>query len=153
MTGNLKAGITIRPFRMADHEAAWRLWEKELPHSHDSSWNYRMTQRFLRHNPDLCFSAFAGETLIGTVMGSFDGRRGYVQHLAVDAAWRGERIGTALMDTLMQKMEERDIRKVHLMVKTDNRTVREFYEKADWAGRDDILLMSIRLREEDAPAQ
>lgn len=141
--------IIICPFSMNHHSQAWKLWEKELPHSHDSSWNYAMTDRFTRHNPDLCYSALKGEKLIGTVMGSFDGRRGYVQHLAVDSACRNEGIGKNLMKTLIKKMEELDIRKVHLLVKKENHAVRDFYEKKGWGGRDDIFIMSIRLKDED----
>ena len=142
-------GIRLLPFSMKYHKEAWDLWEKALPHSHDSSWNYRMTERFLRHNPDLCFCALAGETLVATVMGSFDGRRGYVQHLAVAPEYRGRGIGTALMQTLMEQMEEMDIRKVHLLVKKENLKVRNFYEKLGWSGRDDIIIMSTRLARED----
>ena len=141
--------LCILPFRMDHHGAAWELWEKTLPHSHDSSWNYAMTERFIRHNPDLCFSAFFEEKLVGTVMGSFDGRRGYVQHLAVDASCRKMGIGKMLMKTLMESMEALDIRKAHLLVKNDNAMVREFYKRMDWGVREDVSLMSIRLKEED----
>ena len=142
-------GITILPFSMDNYTQAWELWDRSLPHSHDNSWNYAMTGRFLRHNPELCFSAFKGEQLIGTVMGSFDGRRGYIQHLAVDQSCRRSGTGRALMKKVTDAMREMDIRKVHLMVKNDNITVQEFYEKLSWDAREDITIMSIRLKEEE----
>ncbi len=141
--------MKIVPFDMEHHGSAWSLWEKTLPHSHDTSWNYAMTERFISHNHGLSFCAFQNNRLIGTVMGSYDGRRGYIQHLAVEEGFRKKGVGRELMSRALSAMEKMDIRKIHLLVKKENISVRSFYEKTGWDGRDDIIIMSTRLKDED----
>ena len=49
--------------------------------------------------------------LVGT-----DGRRGYLQHLAVDDRYRGQRIGQRLVDQSIRALAELGISKTHLFV-------------------------------------
>jgi ribosomal protein S18 acetylase RimI-like enzyme len=78
--------------------------------------------------------------VIGTVLGGFDGRRGLVYHLAVDTAWRGRGIGSALMDELEARLMARGCRKAYLLVDGDYTEVKGFYEGRGWEVMD-VLAM------------
>ena len=54
----------------------------------------------LDRNPDLCLIAKVDEKVIGIVMGGFDGRRGYVHHLAIHPEYQKKGYGKMLIDEL-----------------------------------------------------
>jgi ribosomal protein S18 acetylase RimI-like enzyme len=56
------------------------------------------TARYLARNPGLSFVAVVDEAIVGCVMCGHDGRRGYLQHLAVSPNYRRRGIGSALVD-------------------------------------------------------
>ena len=61
---------------------------------------------FLEKNPELSFVTEDGGKIIGTVLGSFDGRRGYLQKLVVDKNYRGRGIGKNLIDLAVKKLQD-----------------------------------------------
>jgi ribosomal protein S18 acetylase RimI-like enzyme len=70
--------------------------------------------------------------IIGSVMGGFDGRRGMVYHLAVDAAFRNNGIGANLMEELERRMKEKGCVRTYLLVTKDNLDAIQFYERRGW---------------------
>lgn len=84
--------------------------------------------------------------IIGSVIGAFDGRRGYIHHLAVDPEFQGMGYGRLLMDEITQYFEEQGVVKIHLMIEKSNSKVKSFYDKLDWYVRDDLILMTKTLR-------
>lgn len=89
------------------------------------------------------------DIIIGTVICTFDGRRGYIQHVAVKPAEQNKGIGKLIMDHAMKYYTDKRVVKVHLMVERSNKEVVDFYEKLGWKIRDDLFLMTKVLREED----
>ena len=79
------------------------------------------------------------------MLGGFDGRRGMVYHLAVAADWRGQGIGSALMDELEARLAGRGCRKAYLMVAMENPEVTGFYEQRGWRVMD-VLPMGKELK-------
>ena len=59
-----------------------------------------------------------------------------VYHLAVEAGWRSQGIGSALMDELETRLIARGCRKAYLMVASEYPQVTRFYERRGWAGMD-----------------
>jgi ribosomal protein S18 acetylase RimI-like enzyme len=88
----------------------------------------------LTRDPDLFLLAEdeAGG-LLGSVLGGFDGRRGLVYHLAVEAGQRGRGVGTALMRELEARFAAKGCRKIYLVVTPDNLDVMGFYRRQGWA--------------------
>ena len=80
--------------------------------------------------------------IIAVVMGAFDGRRGYVHHLAVNPAFQKKGYGKKLMLELHKRFSKKEVVKVHLFVEIETEGVIEFYEKIGWHVRDDLIMMS-----------
>lgn len=139
--------FTIRPFEPADWPAAWELWRRELPGSHDASWDEARTASFLARNPGLSFAALRDGILVGTVMAGHDGRRGYVYHLAVAADCRGRGAGRALLGAAGDALAAAGIGKFHLFVQRANGKAEGFYERMDMVRRDDLTVWSRAIRE------
>ncbi|MFW9852150.1 MAG: GNAT family N-acetyltransferase [Candidatus Thorarchaeota archaeon] len=99
-------------------------------------------QRVLNYSADLFFVGIKDNKIIAVVIGAFDGRRGYVHHLAVDPKLQKEGYGRLMMEELHKRFKEKKIHKVHLFVEVDNEGVIEFYKKVGWHTRDDLKMMS-----------
>lgn len=78
--------------------------------------------------------------MVGVVLGRFDGRRGWVNHLAVDPAFRHRRLGSLLMAELERRLARKGCPKVNLHVTRDNRGVVAFYESLGYATRDMVFM-------------
>lgn len=98
--------------------------------------------RYLERNPGLSFVAESGGKVVGTIMAGHDGRRGYIQHLAVQAANRNVGIGSELLRRCLAALKHAGISKSHVHVLSDNKIAREFWFARGWQLRDDIAVFS-----------
>lgn len=123
----------IRPYGDADEPAVIALWNEVLrdsaPHN-DPATAIRKKRAFER---DLFFVADVDGTVAGTVMGGYDGHRGWVYATAVKPAYRRRGIGTALIRHLERALADRGCLKVNLQVRASNATVVAFYERLGYA--------------------
>ncbi len=81
----------------------------------------------LERDPDLFLVAIDGETLIGAVMGAFDGRRGYVYHLAVVDHHRRKGVAKMLMAEVEHCLKAKGCLKINLLVMPENKSAMSFY--------------------------
>lgn len=65
-------------------------------------------------------------------------------HLAVAAGFRGQGIGTLLMDEIEARLKEKGCRKAYLLVKQGNRAA-EMYEKRGWNEMTNVRLFGKNL--------
>jgi ribosomal protein S18 acetylase RimI-like enzyme len=134
------SGITLREFRYpVDYPSVRLLWENAGSGIHvRRSDDPDEIQKKLLRDPDLFLVAEAGGRLIGTVIGGFDGRRGLIYHLAVEAAFRQLGVGSLLMQEVERRLKARGCLKCYLMVAVDNDGAMRFYETRQWERMDTI---------------
>lgn len=101
------------------------------------------TERYLQRNPGLSFIAEIDGRIIGCAMCGHDGRRGYLQHVVVDPAYRNRGIAQNLVSRCLAALEREGIFKTHLDVFAANTTAQEYWTKCGWIRRDDIYRYSI----------
>ena len=77
---------------------------------------YDNLRLFLKRNPGLNFVAIYENRIIGTIKCSYDGRRGFLHHLAVKREFRKEGIARALINKCVNKLEQNGISKDRIMV-------------------------------------
>lgn len=107
--------------------------------------------RYLARNPGLSFFAEEDGRIVGCAMSGHDGRRGYLQHVAVHPACRGRGIARALVQRCLAALAGEGIEKVHLDVYTTNTEAQAYWAKSGWKLRDDIVRYSYtRLGRENA---
>lgn len=132
----------IREMEISDYSQVIKLWsetESMLLRDADSKENIG---KYLERNPSLSFVAIAGDCIIGAILVGTDGRRGYVQHLAVDSSCRGQGIGATLISSAVEALEKVGVAKTHLFVANDNLNAQSFYEKLGWFPRDEVRMFS-----------
>jgi len=130
----------VRAYRPEDRQAVVDLWVRT---GIARPWNDLGAEIDLqrRHYPDLLLVADApDEPVVGAVMGGWDGRRGWVYHLAVDAGHRRRGVARALLAALEARLGAMGAPKVNLMVRGDNLGVLDFYSRAGYGPEDARLL-------------
>jgi ribosomal protein S18 acetylase RimI-like enzyme len=129
--------VRIRTFRYPeDYSAAIALWEQSGPGVHIGfSDTPEEIQRKLQRDPELFLVAEEDGRLIGTVLGGFDGRRGMLYHLAVEANRRGEGIARDLMAEVEERLRALGCLKAYLLMIPEN-PAGEFYKKYQWEEMD-----------------
>ena len=140
--------MNIRLLTEADHPAVYALWLRTpgmgLKDLDDGPEGF---SRYLKRNPTTCFAAEQDGVVVGTLMAGHDGRRGSMHHLAVDAAYRNQGIGTALVEAAMAALEREGIHKVNLVVFARNAMGNAFWEARGFSRRDDIVIRDKSIHE------
>ena len=88
--------------------------------------------------------AIDGSQVVGSVMGGYDGHRGWVNYLAVEPARRRTGIGRRLMDEVERLLDDVGCAKVNLQIRQGNAGVVAFYERLGYA-TDPVVSMGKRL--------
>ena len=132
------SSISIREFNFpVDYSPVIRFWEKIEKGIHvGSSDAVGEIEKKLQRDPDLFLIAESDGEFIGTVIGGFDGRRGFVYHLAVANAYRGQGIGSRLLKEVEERLQTKGCLRCFLFVTSDNVEAMRFYEKHGWKPMD-----------------
>ena len=139
--------ILIREFQYpGDYKQVVDLWrEMEKGVRFNRSDAPEELKKKLDRDPDLFLVAETNGTIVGTVMGGFDGRRGMLYHLAVAASYRRRGIAGKLMTEVERRLIVKGCLKCYLLVHADNDEARAFYKQSDWDQLDDLVIFGKEL--------
>ncbi len=141
--------INYREMASQDYPSVMALWSQtEAMRLRDADSAHNI-ERYLARNPGLSFVAFEQDTLVGAVLVGSDGRRGYLQHLAVAETHRGQRIGQSLVELATRALARQGIAKTHLFVFDHNVRAQAFYQRLGWVERDDVKMYSFNSSSHD----
>jgi len=138
--------VRLREFRFPDdYPAVLDLWQRAGPGIHvGPSDTPEEIARKAARDPDLFLVAEEHGRIVGSVIGGFDGRRGMVYHLAVEAAERGRGLGRRLMQEVEDRLRAKGCYKVYLLV-MDGNSALDFYKNLGWDTMD-VTLLAKQLR-------
>lgn len=139
--------ITIRQMDISDYDSVMTLWGQTENLSLKDADSRASIAAYLAKNPGLSFVAIDGQHIVGAVLVGTDGRRGYLQHLAVDLHYRGQNIGQRLVQSATEALAQQGIAKTHLFVLSNNLSAQDFYLKLGWQARDEIRMFSFNSSE------
>lgn len=133
--------IKIREFHYPeDYSHVVNIWERiEKGVRIGMSDTPKEIEKKLLRDPDLFLVAESKGTLIGTVIGGFDGRRGYIYHLAISSEFRGKGIGSRLVSEVEMRLRAKGCIRCHLLVNNNNDEARSFYDSKGWRPLDDTV--------------
>jgi ribosomal protein S18 acetylase RimI-like enzyme len=131
--------IAIRPATAGDLPALRALWDRCGLHPSASDTDRRLAA-LIEFTPGLFLAAERGGELVGSVMASWDGRRGWINRLAVDPSARGARLGDRLMAAAEDRLRAIGCDKVNLLIEPDNAGVERFYRRLGY-DRDELIFM------------
>jgi len=81
----------------------------------------------IKNGDGLFYVAEKEQRVIGTVMGGYDGHRGWVYSIAVDPEHRKQGIGSNLLSFVQSKLANLGCLKVNLQIMPENESVQSFY--------------------------
>ena len=138
--------LFIRPFQTEDEASVvslWQLCELTVP------WNnpYKDIARKLKVQPELFLVGMLDSLLIATVMGGYDGHRGWINYLAVHPDFQGQGYAQQVMENVESEFRKRGCPKINLQIRSGNARVMAFYQNLGFTD-DQALSMGKRLEED-----
>jgi RimJ/RimL family protein N-acetyltransferase len=126
--------IQLREFRLSDYEQLRALWQASGLPPRPSDREEEVAKKLAR-DPDLFLVAWEGARIIGSVIGGWDGRRGYIYRLAVlpDCQRRG--VGRRLIKELEKRFRSKGTLAVNLNYDAGNPRARAFYRSLGYEER------------------
>jgi ribosomal protein S18 acetylase RimI-like enzyme len=135
--------IHIRPFETRDEEqviALWRECNLVVPQNDPK----KDIQRKTKVNPELFLVGVVEDRIVATIMGGYEGHRGWVNYLAVSPPHQRKGYGRQMMDALEVKLRAMGCAKINLQVRETNTEVIAFYKAIGYAV-DHVIGMGKRL--------
>ena len=136
--------MEIREYNEKDHDSVIALWSEcslVVPQNNPS----KDIERKLKVDPDLLLVGTVGNEIIATVMGGYEGHRGWINYLAVKPSEQRNGFGQAIMKAVEQRLEKKGCPKINLQVRTTNEQVIAFYSSIGY-GDDNVVGLGKRLK-------
>ncbi len=132
----------LRPMQAEDYDAVLALWQSSSGMTLRQCDSRQAITEYLHRNPQLSQVLWHDDELVGAVLVGTDGRRGYLQHLAVATRWQRQGLGKQLLAASITALQSAGIDKTHLFIHSDNATALAFYRHLGWQERTDIRVCS-----------
>ena len=127
MFGKIFMEFSIREYHINDEQQVIHLWyECELV----VPWNNPKMdiERKLKVNPELFLVGEIEDKIIASVMGGYEGHRGWINYLAVLPEHQRKGYARQIMTAVEQKLKNIGCPKINLQIRSNNEDVIKFYE-------------------------
>ena len=135
--------MDIREYLDTDEAAVISLWRDcglVVPHNDPA----KDIARKLAVGRDLFLVGIADEGIVASVMGGYEGHRGWVNYLAVSPGCQGRGYGRQMMTAIEERLLERGCPKLNLQIRASNQAVVDFYRAIGYR-EDPVVSMGKRL--------
>lgn len=130
-----KKSMQIRTITISDYERLIPFWKVNYFVSEmDSLEHFKI---FLEKNADLSVIAEENGEVVGTALGSYDGRRGYLQKVVTNMTHRKEGIGQELVREVAKRLK--DVGAIFIPISAESELV-SFYEKCGFVSKDSVSM-------------
>ncbi len=133
--------ITILAMTVCDLEAVLALWGRTEGVGLNESDTPDQLRAYLDRNPGLSLIARDGTRLAGAVLCGHDGRRGYLNHLAVAPEYRGRGLGRQMVETCLGALGAMGILKCNIFLYAGNGPGERFWNRCGWTARSDLKVL------------
>ena len=126
--------IELRDYRPGDGDALRTLWTAAgFRTTGDDDAGLRM---FKARNPRTFLVAVRGKAVVGSAMGAWDGRRGWIYHVAVAESDRRHGLATELVREVERRLANEGCWRVNVLVRDGNADGEAFWREVGYAPRD-----------------
>jgi len=130
--------LRIRPFRMDDYREVRALWKKSGLKIRPGD-SRRAIQLKLKRDPDLFLVGEAEGKVVATVIGAWDGRRGWIYHLGVLPTFQRKGMARRLVREVERRMKAKGVVKVNASVYKWNKRSLAFFKASGYEIDDDTV--------------
>lgn len=137
--------MKIRDLRPEDYDGLIALWEQAgLPYRPRGRDDRERIAREIDGTCSIFVAAEEGERLIGTILGTHDGRKGWINRLAVLPEFRGGGIASALVAEVEERLLEKGIEIVGCLIEDWNEGSMGFFERIGYVPHRDVIYYTKR---------
>jgi ribosomal protein S18 acetylase RimI-like enzyme len=141
----LPRGLTIRELKPDDYTALVTLWKGAglpyRPKGRDS--RERVFQELSSPTTIFLVAELEGE-LVGSLLGTSDGRKGWINRLAVRTDLRRRGVGRALLQEIERRFEVRGLLVFACLIEEENSASQEFFDELGYEVDRGVLYFSKR---------
>ena len=152
MNKDNRINVAVSAMTARDLEAVLALWGQTEGVGLNESDTPDQLRAYLDRNPGLSLIARDGTRLVGAVLCGHDGRRGYLNHLAVLPEYRGRGLGRQMVETCLAALAAMGILKCNIFLYADNEPGEQFWNRCGWTARSDLKVLQ-RKTSPQGPAQ
>lgn len=131
--------INLRTLKFDDYPAVIKLWRLAKldykPKGRDSEEQFK---KQLALYPDLYIGLFNGKNMIGVALGTDDGRKGWINRVAVHPDYRRRGYATRLIKELESRFKKRGIMIIGVLIEEWNEDSKKLFEKNGYTGHKNI---------------
>ena len=137
--------IRIREFQITEYDKVYDLWKGAglTIRPGDDLLGIRAK---LQRDPDLFLVAEDSGRIVGCVLGAWDGRRGWVNHLAVEESHQRTGVGSSLIRELEKRLIRKGARKVNAQIYKANVKSVAFFKAAGYETHSDLIMVGKQLK-------
>jgi ribosomal protein S18 acetylase RimI-like enzyme len=137
--------MMIREFKIDDYPVVRDLWQTAglILRPGDELEDVKLK---LQRDPDLFLVAVQDGRIVGSVMGGWDGRRGWIYHLAVKPEHQRKGIGLGLVREVEKRLVAKGARKVNAQVYKWNERSSEFFKAIGYVAQPDLTMIGKHLQ-------
>ena len=137
--------MKIREFKIDDYSIVRDLWQAAglILRPGDELEGVKLK---LQRDSDLFLVAIQDDMIVGSVMGGWDGRRGWIYHLAVKPEHQRKGIGLGLVREVENRLVAKGARKVNAQVYKWNEQSSEFFKAIGYESQPDLIMIGKQLR-------
>jgi ribosomal protein S18 acetylase RimI-like enzyme len=135
-----RSTLEIRPFRDDDRAAIVDLWRVCFPDDPPHNDPDKVIERKRPVQPELFLVGCLEGRVVCTVIGGYDGYRGWVYHLATAPQHRRKGLGRQMMNEVEGRLADIGCPKLNLQVRATNEAVVAFYEALGYRIEDRVSL-------------
>ncbi len=143
-----KGKIRLRPLRIEDYDSMVECWSKSaLPikiKGRESKESIRKEMLFTGAFFVGAFDFAKGEKLVGLAIGNYDGRRGWINRIAVLPEYRNKGIASALINRTEEFLRDSGAKVIAALVSKSNKVSRNLFEEQGYSTDEEILYYTKR---------
>ena len=136
--------MKIREFKIGDYPIVRDLWQTAglILRPGDDLEDIKLK---LQRDPDLFIVAQQDDRIVGSVIGGWDGRRGWIYHLAIRPEQQRKGIGAKLVAELERRLAAKGAKKVNAQVYKWNDQSVVFFKAIGYNEQTDLVMIGKQL--------
>lgn len=137
--------MEIRRLKSEDYDEMISVWERSsLPHRPEGRDSRREISRQIQEFGDLLLGAFENGELVGVIVGTDDGRKGWINRLAVLPERERKGIALELIRALETAFRKRNRQIISVLIEMPNDSSISLFEKAGYSTWEGMAYLSKR---------
>ncbi len=134
-------------YTIADYDQLLALWDRTgLPCDARHRDSRDMLERQIFDDHTSIFVLRQNELIIGSVIASSDGRKGWINRLAIDPEYRGRHLAQRLLEKAEEFLRDTGVRIIGALIEEHNLPSMALFSRCEYVGRPDIVYFRKELR-------